>query len=44
MRAGKLRHRVTFLQPMDQPGDATDNPGQWQAVATVDADIRPLCR
>jgi len=42
MRAGKLRHQVTFLKPADVPNDATDYPGQWLAVATVDADIRPL--
>ena len=42
MQAGKLRHRVTFSQPLDDSSDVTDNPGQWQPVLTVDADIRPV--
>lgn len=42
MQAGKLRHKVTFSQPLDDSNDMTDNPGQWQPVLSVDADIRPV--
>ena len=42
MRAGKLRHRVTFSRPVDDSGEATDNPGRWQKVLATDADIRPV--
>ena len=42
MQAGKLRHLVTFSQPLDDSNDMTDNPGQWQPVLAVDADIRPV--
>ena len=42
MRAGKLRHRVTFSRPLDDSSEATDNPGRWEKVRTVNADIRPV--
>ena len=42
MQAGKLRHLVTFSRPMDDSGEATDNPGRWKSVKTVNADIRPV--
>lgn len=42
MRAGKLRHRVSFRQPIEDTGDGTDNPDTWIIVKTVDADVRPV--
>lgn len=41
MQAGKLRRRITIEEKVSAPDGGGGNSVQWQAVATVWADIQP---
>lgn len=42
MLAGKLRHRVTLLQPVQRGGEVGETITTWSPVAVVWAEIRDL--
>ncbi|MDU5009483.1 MAG: phage head closure protein [Haemophilus parainfluenzae] len=42
MNIGKLRHRITLLQQVNEVNDYGASTQTWKRVATVWADVRPL--
>ena len=42
MKAGKLRHRITFQRPATQKDRLGGYPGDWIDVATVWAQVSPV--